>query len=100
MEAFVSPLLALFKRSPSYAADVVARPQWERHFAAKGAQGMFVLFEPESGRQLLYNASRARQRFIPAATFEIAIGLIGLELAAVADDNERFPWDGKPKPCA
>lgn len=98
MDGFVSPLLALFKRSPSDASDLVVRPQWRRHFAASEGDGTFVVFDPSADRRLVHDTSRARSRFIPASTFEIVLALVGIELAIIADGDERFAWDGKPKP--
>ena len=97
MQHFVSPLLALFTSLSTAAADTVARPQWQKHFDAKGVRGTFVLFEPANDRYLVYNASRASQRFLPASTFKIPNALIGLEVGSIADENEVFRWDRKPK---
>ena len=97
MERFVSPLLALFTSLGASASDTLARPGWQRHFDAKGVRGTFVLFEPANDRYLVYNAQRAGQRFLPASTFEIPNALIGLEAGSIADENEVFRWDRKPK---
>jgi beta-lactamase class D len=98
MERFVSPLLALFTSLSTNAADTVARPEWRRHFDAKNMRGTFVLFEPAKDRYLVFNEARARQRLLPASTFKIPNALIGLEVGSIADGNEVFHWDGKPKP--
>ena len=97
MHQFVSPLLALFTSISAVAAETVSRPQWQKHFDAKGVCGTFVLFEPQKDRYLVFNEARARQRYLPASTFKIANALIGLELGSITDENEVFPWDGKPK---
>ena len=97
MERFVSPLLSLFSRLGAAASDTVARPEWQRHFDAKGVRGTFVLFEPANDRYLVCDAPRAGQRFLPASTFKIPNALIGLEVGSIADGNEVFRWDGKPK---
>ncbi|HUQ29152.1 MAG TPA: class D beta-lactamase [Usitatibacter sp.] len=97
MERFVSPLLALFTGLGASAADTLARPEWQKHFDAKGVRGTFVLFEPANDRYLVFNSQRAGQRFLPASTFEIPNALIGLEVGSIADGNEVFAWDGKPK---
>jgi beta-lactamase class D len=97
MDRFVSPLLALFTSLGASASDTVAHPEWQKHFDAKGVRGTFVLFEPANDRYLVYNAQRAGQRFIPASTFKIPNALIGLEVGSIADENEVFRWDGKPK---
>ena len=97
MDRFVSPLVALLASFSASAADIVARPDWQRHFDAFGVRGTFVLLEPANDRYLVLNESRAKQGFIPASTFKIPNALIGLEVGAIADENEVFRWDGKPK---
>lgn len=100
MERFVSPLLVLFASLSASAADTVPRPEWRKYFDDKGVRGTFVLLEPAKDRYLVYNEARARSRFIPASTFKIPNALIGLEVGSIADENEVFHWDGKPKPRA
>jgi beta-lactamase class D len=100
MERFVSPLLGLFTSFSATAADVVARPQWQKHFDARGMRGTFVLLEPAYDRYLVFNEARAKQDFLPASTFKIANALIGLEVGSITDENEVFHWDGRPKPIA
>ncbi len=100
MDRFVSPLLGLIASFSVTAAEVVARPEWERHFEAKGVRGTFIVFDPARDRYLVFNEQRARTRFLPASTFKIPNALIGLELGAIDDENEVFRWDGKPKPRA
>ena len=79
------------------AADVIARPEWQRHFEARGVRGTFVLLEPAADRYLVVDEPRSRSRFLPASTFKIVNALIGLELGSITDENEVFHWDGKPK---
>jgi len=70
-----------------------------RHFKAKGIDdATFVLFEPAADRYRVLDETRARNRYIPASTFKIPNALIGLEVGSLADENEVFHWDGKPKP--
>src|SRR5256885_11266022 len=97
MERFVSPLLALFAGLGAHASDAVARREWHSHFDARAVRGTFVLFEPANDRYLVYNAARADQRFLPASTFKIPNALIGLEVGSIADENEVFRWDRKPR---
>ena len=97
MERFVPSLLALFTGLNAAAADTLARPEWQSRFDAKNVRGTFVLFEPAKDRYLVFNPQRADQRFIPASTFKIPNALIGLEVGSIADENEVFKWDGKPK---
>jgi beta-lactamase class D len=97
MDRLSTSLLALFTSCSAVAADTVSRPDWERHFAAKGVRGTFVLHEPQRDRILVFNEARARQRFLPASTFKIPNALIGLEVGSIRDQHEVFEWDGKPK---
>lgn len=100
MDRLASPLMLLFASLSAGAADIVAAPEWRRHFDSKGVRGTFVLFEPAKDRYLVHNEARARQRFLPASTFKIANAVIGLEVGAIGDENEVFHWDGHPKPRA
>jgi beta-lactamase class D len=97
MDRLSTSLLALFASWSAVAADTVAKPEWEKHFAAKGVRGTFVIYEPERERFLVFNEARARQRFLPASTFKIPNALIGLEVGAIRDQHEVFRWDRKPK---
>jgi beta-lactamase class D len=72
-------------------------PQWERHFREQGVAGTFVLHETGPNRTTVYDEARAREGFLPASTFKVPLALIGLETGAVADENEVFRWDGKPR---
>jgi beta-lactamase class D len=98
MERLASPLLLLFASLGVQAAEVVARPEWRRYFDAKQVRGTFVLFDPAKDLYLVLDEARARRGYLPASTFKIPNALIGLETGAIADENEVFGWDGKPKP--
>ena len=97
MDRLSTSLLALFASGSAAAADTVSKPEWERHFAARGVRGTFVVYEPQRDRYLVFNEARARQRFLPASTFKIPNALIGLEVGSIRDQHEVFRWDGKPK---
>lgn len=97
MDRFVSPLLSLFEGLRDRRGDTVARPRWQEHFDARGVRGTFALFEPAHDRYLVVNEARARQRFVPASTFDIANALIGLEVGSIGDAGDVFHWDRKPK---
>lgn len=98
MDRLSTPLLALFASLSAGAAETIAEPRWQRPFEARGLKGTFVLYEPAADRYRVLDEGRARRRFIPASTFKIPNALIGLEVGAIADENEVFRWDGKPKP--
>ena len=68
MDRIVSPLLALIASFTASAADIVARPQWQRHFEARGVRGSFVLLDPALDRYFVVDEARSRQRYLPAST--------------------------------
>lgn len=98
MDRLASPLLLLFAGLAPARAKTVARPQWARHFEACGGRGTAVLFEPARDRFLVCNEARARQRYTPASTFDIAAALVGIDAGAIGDEHETFRWDGRPRP--
>jgi beta-lactamase class D len=97
MDRLSTSLLALFASGSAAAADTISKPQWEKHFAARGVRGTLVIHEPQRDRFLVFNEARARQRFLPASTFKIPNALIALEVGSIRDQHEVFRWDRKPK---
>ncbi|MCC3862158.1 class D beta-lactamase [Pseudemcibacter aquimaris] len=65
-------------------------------FDAESVTGTFVLYDPEKDQYIGHNASRAKERFIPASSYKIAHTLIGLSVGAVFDVDEILPYGGKP----
>jgi beta-lactamase class D len=100
MDRLASSLLLLFTGLGSPAPETVAMPEWRRHLDPKGTGATFVLFEPMEERYRILDTARAGRRFLPGSTFEIANALVGLEVGSIADENEVFRWDAKPKPFA
>ena len=98
MDRLSTSLLALFTGLGASTAETVPAPRWQRHFDAQGVKGTFVLLEPLKDRYRVLDTARAERRYLPAATFDIANALVGLEVGAIADENEVFRWDGKAKP--
>lgn len=98
MDRLSTPLLLMFASlGTAAAAETVAKPGWQRYFDGQGVQGTFVLLQPAEDRYLVYEEPRSKRGYLPASTFKIANALIGLEVGAIADENEVFRWDGKPK---
>lgn len=97
MDRLATSLLLLFARGNALGSPCVPRPDWERHFAARGAGGTFVLLQPLEDRVQVWNEARARRGYLPAATFDIANAVVGLEIGALADEREVFAWDAKPQ---
>ncbi len=54
-------------------------------------------FIPGTTRAIVWNETRASERFVPASTFKIANSLIGLEVGAVRDVEEVLPYGGRPQ---
>ena len=100
MDRLSTSLLQLFTGLGTSAPETVAAPEWRRQFDARGVKGTFVLFEPMLDRYRVLDPLRAGRRQLPAATFDIATALIGLELGAIADEREAFAWDGRAKPLS
>jgi beta-lactamase class D len=73
------------------------RPDWKMHFTTREVPGTFVLYEPAPGRYSVFDEGRAKQRFLPAATFDLVAAVIGLEAGAIACETEVFPWDGNAR---
>lgn len=97
MDRLATPLLLMFASLGAGATETIAQPAWQRHFAAHGVLGTFVLLDPARDVLLVHDEARARQGFLPASTFKIPNALIGLEVGSIADEHEVFKWDGKPK---
>lgn len=93
-----NPLLALFSTLATGTPELVEQRPWRHLFQAKGVDGTFVLHQPLGERWLVHGPARARQGFLPHATFDIAAALVGLETGALNDELEVFRWDGQPKP--
>jgi beta-lactamase class D len=62
-----------------------------------GLSGVFVAFEPGTGRWVTNDAGRAQRGFLPASTFKIPNSLIALECGAVAGASDILPWDGRDR---
>jgi beta-lactamase class D len=97
MDRLSQSLLQLFTRGSEPAGATIARPEWQAQFSARGVRGTFALYEPTVDRWQVCDEARARERFLPAATFGIALALAGIEEGAIADEHEVFRWDGRPK---
>src|SRR5438128_10099565 len=98
MKRFLLTFLVLATLSKvAFGVSTKEVPELEKCFKDKGVVGTFVLFDAESDTMLVWNEARAKQRFIPASTFKIANSLIGLEVGAVENVDEKLPYGGKPQ---
>jgi len=66
-------------------------------FEAQKVDGTMVLAALDGGTQFVHNPERASKRYCPASTFKIPNTLIALDSGVLADENQTYPWDGKPK---
>jgi len=69
-------------------------PNYQPFFAEYDVKGCFLLYNLNSDIYQIYNSSRCEQGFLPASTFKILNGLIGLETGVITDENMVIPWDG------
>lgn len=79
---------------PEIIATDTLRPDWGRFFAAEGAIGTFVLYDPATGRTQRHNPERAATRFTPASTSKIFNALVFLDRGVVSDPDSMHAWDG------
>ena len=79
--------LAELRLTPQLTTD------WDQVFQQQQVEGVLVLFEPKQQTLTTNDLNRANTGYIPASTFKIANGLIGLELGVVAGAEQVYPWD-------
>ncbi len=70
------------------------RPDWRAAFEREGVHGTIAVIDERRGSSLVHDAERAATRFPPASTFKIPHALFALEAGVVADEFQRFAWDG------
>lgn len=71
--------------------DIVSKI--EASFSKRNINGCFILYDLKNDSSVIYNAKRARQKFLPASTFKILNSLIALECEVINDENELIQWD-------
>ena len=79
--------LAELRLTPQLTTD------WDLVFQQHQVEGVLVLFDPQQQTLTTNDLNRANTGYIPASTFKIANGLIGLELDVVAGAEQVYPWD-------
>ncbi|MFT3784328.1 MAG: class D beta-lactamase [Nibricoccus sp.] len=78
-------------------SKLTSEPRLNAAFSERGLHGVFVAFEPVSGKWLTNDLARADEAFLPASTFKIPNSLIALECGAVANPDVVLKWDGKDR---
>lgn len=67
----------------------------KKYFDSAGVLGSFGLFDNGQGSFTIYNLPRFRDSaYLPASTFKIVNGLIGLETGRITDSSTVIKWDG------
>lgn len=69
-------------------------PNYQPIFAEYDVKGCFLVYNLNADVYQIYNSARCEQGFLPASTFKILNGLIGLETGVITDENMVIPWDG------
>lgn len=79
--------------------NVTEDPSLEKYFTQNGAHGTFALLDNNSGKFTVHNLKRYRDSaFVPASTFKIVNGLIGLQTGIIENDSMVIAWDGVQRP--
>jgi len=67
----------------------------EPHFASRGVEGTFVLYDSRGRRFAHFNSERAAARYPPGSSFELAGALVALQAGLVSAD-EPPSWEELP----
>lgn len=66
----------------------------KKYFDARQVDGSFAMLNNIDGKITVYNFPLDTARTLPASTFKIVNGLIGLQTGAVLNDTMLLRWDG------
>lgn len=82
---------------PVSAAEPKQRADWDAFFKSTRAEGTIVVADERTNGDgiMVFNETRARERFSPASTFKIPHTLFALDAGLVKDEFQTFSWDGK-----
>jgi beta-lactamase class D len=86
-------LLVVMLADSAAAAEWLEQPGWASYFDEQQVQGTMVVVDQRRGQQLVYNARRAGERFLPASTFKIPHTLFALDAGIAEDEFQIFSWD-------
>src|SRR5580692_4707216 len=74
--------------------NVTEDNSFKKYFDSAHVSGSFGLFDNGQGHFTIYNLSRFRDSaYLPAATFEIPLCLIGVQTGVTKDDSAVMHWD-------
>lgn len=70
------------------------RADWAVLFSEAGVRGTMVVVDERTQDHWVFDADRAKTRFIPASTFKIPHLLFALDAGIVHNEFDTFTWDG------
>jgi len=74
--------------------NVTVDNSFKKYFDSAGVNGSFGLFDNGQGKFTIYNLNRFRDStYLPAGTFDIVQGLIGVQTGLVKDDSSLLKTD-------
>lgn len=74
--------------------NVTVDPKLEKHLSAAGVTGTFALYDNGTGQFNIYNLARYKDSaYLPAATANILLALVGAETGKLVNERMQFPGD-------
>ena len=73
------------------------RSDWKQFFDQVQVDGTMVVLDRRGNAKstLIYNAERAKRKYVPASTYKIPHSLFALDAGVVRDEFQIIKWDGK-----
>ncbi|WP_165973532.1 class D beta-lactamase [Luteibacter rhizovicinus] len=78
----------------AHAASRREHPEWAPIFDDAGLRGTIVVYDERNDTYDVFDAERAKHRYLPASTFKLFNAMVALDTGAVKDEYETVPWDG------
>lgn len=73
----------------------------QKYFTDNGAHGTFAILDNNTNNFTVYNLKRYRDSaFLPASTFKVVNGLVGLQTGVISNDSMVIAWDGVERSVA
>ena len=72
-------------------------PGFQQILDEAGLRGVILVLDPQSGTIFSNDFARAESGHLPASTFKIPNGIIGLETGVVEGEHTVFEWDGQKR---
>lgn len=94
MKILQSLLMLLFSSiAMAQEPNVEIRDDFSKFYEHNKLEGVFVLYDQNSDKFIVFNKTLLNVPFTPASTFKICSSLIGLETGVIPDENFVIPWD-------